>query len=112
MGIFQKGALARHFDPLNITGKGEGKRFDIQNALMSFDVLDLAGDLKKAEAAKRYKEDVAGYNAEQQAKKATNVGQAQASNVGKRMKKGGKVSKEQVKKSKTRKYTCSHNRLY
>jgi hypothetical protein len=55
---------------------------------------------------------VAGYNAEQQAKKATNVGQAQASNVGKRMKKGGKVSKEQVKKSKTRKYKCSHNRFY
>ena len=112
MGLFKKGALARHIDPLNITGKGEGKRFDIENALMSFDVLDLAGDLASAEAAEKYKKDVEAYNAEQQAKKATNVGQAQASNVGNRMKKGGKVSKEQVKKSKTRKYTCSHNRLY
>jgi hypothetical protein len=93
MGIFEKGALARHIDPLNISGIGKGKRFDIQNALMSFDVLDLAGDLKKAEAAKRYKQDVAGYNAEQQAKKAANVRVAEASSAGKKLKKGGKVSK-------------------
>jgi len=93
MGIFEKGALARHIDPLNISGKGKGKRFDINNALMSFDVLDLSGDLKKAEAAKRYKQDVDAYNAEQQAKKASNVRVAEASSAGKKLKKGGKVSK-------------------
>ena len=97
MGIFQKGALARHFDPLNITGKGEGKRFDIQNALMSFDVLDLAGDLKNAEAAKKYRKDVEAYNAEQQVKKATNVRVAEASSAGKRMRKGGKVKSKSYK---------------
>jgi hypothetical protein len=53
MGMIPKGALARHFDPMNITGMGEGKKFDINNALMSFDVLDLAGDLKNAAAAKK-----------------------------------------------------------
>ena len=93
MGIFPKGALMRHADPLNITGKGEGKRFDIQNALMNWDVFDLTGDLKNAEAAKKYKQDVAGYNAEQQAKKAANVRVAEASSAGKKLKKGGKVSK-------------------
>ena len=112
MGLFKKGALARHIDPLNISGIEKGKRFDINNALMGFDILDLSGDLASAEAAEKYKKDVEAYNAEQQVKKATNIGQAQASNVGKRMKKGGKVSKEQVKKSKTGKYTCSQNRLY
>jgi len=103
MGFFKKGAIARHIDPLNISGIGGGKRFDIQNALMSFDILDLAGDLQGKEAAAKYKKDVAGYKAEEQAKKAANVGQARASNVGKRMKKGGKVSSG---------YKCSHNRLY
>lgn len=112
MGLFRKGALARHIDPLNISGIGKGKRFDINNALMSFDVLDLSGDLARAEAAEKYRKDVEAYNAEQQVKKAANVGQAQASNVGKRMKKGGKVSKRTSKKSKARKYKCSHNRLY
>lgn len=47
----------------------------------------------------------------QQVAQASNVGQAQASNVGKRMKKGGKVySSSSKKKKKT--YKCSHNRLY
>ena len=45
----------------------------------------------------------------QQVAQASNVGQAQASNVGKRMKKGGKVSSS---KSKKKGYKCSHNRLY
>ena len=109
MGLFKKGALARHIDPLNISGIEKGKRFDINNALMGFDILDLSGDLASAEAAEKYKKDVEAYNAEQQAKKATNVGQTQASNVGKRMKKGGKVSSS---KSKKKGYKCSHNRLY
>lgn len=45
-----------------------------------------------------------------QVAQASNVGQAQASNVGKRMKKGGKVSSSS--KSKKKGYKCSHNRLY
>jgi len=93
MGLFEKGALVRHFDPLNLSGKGEGKKGDIKNALMSFDVFDIFGDLKNAEAAKRYKQDVDNYNAEQQAKKASNVRVAEASSAGKKLKKGGKVSK-------------------
>ena len=44
-----------------------------------------------------------------QVAQASNVGQTQASNVGKRMKKGGKVSSS---KSKKKGYKCSHNRLY
>jgi hypothetical protein len=103
MGIFPKGALMRHADPLNITGKGEGKRFDIQNALMNWDVFDLTGDLKNAEAAKKYKQDVDAWNGTQQAKKASNVRIAEAISSGKKLKKGGKVSSSRK---------CSHNRLY
>ena len=103
MGIFPKGALMRHADPLNITGKGEGKRFDIQNALMNWDVFDLTGDLKNAEAAKKYKQDVDAWNGTQQAKKASNVRIAEATSSGKKLKKGGKVSSSRK---------CSHNRLY
>lgn len=47
----------------------------------------------------------------QQVAQASNVGQAQASNVGKRMKKGGKVYSSSSK-SKKKTYKCSHNRLY
>ena len=103
MGMIPKGALARHFDPMNITGMGEGKKFDINNALMSFDVLDLAGDLKNAAAAKKYKQDVDAWNGTQQAKKASNVRIAEATSSGKKLKKGGKVSSSRK---------CSHNRLY
>ena len=103
MGMLPKGALARHFDPMNITGMGEGKKFDINNALMSFDVLDLAGDLKNAAAAKKYKQDVDAWDGTQQAKKASNVRIAEATSSGKKLKKGGKVSSS---------HKCSHNRLY
>lgn len=45
----------------------------------------------------------------QQVAQASNVGVTQSSNVGKRMKRGGKVSSS---KSKKKGYKCSHNRLY
>ena len=97
MGLFKKGALARHIDPLNISGIEKGKRFDINNALMGFDILDLSGDLASAEAAEKYKKDVEAYNAEQQVKKATNVRVAEASSAGKMMRKGGKVKSKSYK---------------
>ena len=43
--LISREAIVRHIDPLNISGIGEGKRFDIGNALKSFDVLDLSQDL-------------------------------------------------------------------
>jgi len=46
---------------------------------------------------------------DKQVAQASNVGQSQAANVGKRMKKGGKVSSSKGKKNS---YKCSHNRLY
>jgi hypothetical protein len=104
MGLFEKGALVRHFDPINISGKGEGKRFnfDPQNILMGGDVFDLTGDLKSSAATKKYKQDVDAFNA-QQAKKAANIRVAEAASSGKKLKKGGKVSSSRK---------CSHNRLY
>ena len=105
MGLFEKGALVRHFDPINISGKGKGKRFnfDPQNILMGADVFDLTGDLKGAAAAKKYKQDVDAFNGTQQAKKAANIRVAEAASSGKKLKKGGKVSSSRK---------CSHNRLY
>jgi len=46
---------------------------------------------------------------DKQVAQASNVGQSQAANAGKRMKNGGKVSSSKGKKNS---YKCSHNRLY
>jgi hypothetical protein len=51
-----KEGIIRNIDPLNISGIGEGKRFDIENALKSFDVFDLTGDLAKAKKEREKKE--------------------------------------------------------
>mgnify|MGYP003145305653 CR=1 FL=1 len=50
-GLISKEAIIRHVDPFNILGKASGGKFDLGNAIKSFDLLDLDGSLKRRKRA-------------------------------------------------------------